>query len=107
MLTLGVVRDANVDLLAEAATAWETVRARLQGLTERHRVDVVDSPGLHGWSGPVADTARARLTDTQHQLDLAVAEAAALARAAFDAHQAFKGAQTQLRTVLDSPADRR
>ncbi|WP_439681813.1 DUF6973 domain-containing protein [Embleya sp. MST-111070] len=101
MLTLTQVRDANVDLLTETTTAWEAVRAKLQALSERHQAEVLNSPGLTGWSGTVADTARARLAETQRQIGLAAAEAAALSRAVSDAHNAFKAAQTTLRAVLD------
>ncbi|MYS87890.1 DUF6973 domain-containing protein [Embleya scabrispora] len=104
MLTLTQLRDANIAPLAEAATAWETVRAKIQGLSERHRGEVVNSPGLNGWSGTVADTARARLAETQRQLGLAAAQAAALSRAISDAHTAFTSAQTSLRTVLEEIA---
>ncbi|MEU6234260.1 hypothetical protein [Kitasatospora sp. NPDC047058] len=96
MVDFHELSTAELDVLGEAATAWDDVVKRLQAMDSDWDGAVIGKVNAANWTGPAADQARPKLQRVNEQISAAVTEATAIASVFRDAGNDFKAAKSKL-----------
>jgi hypothetical protein len=100
MVTFAQLRDARLEPMAQAVTAWTRLARQLETAEDAYRYKLLKPLGDSRWQGRDSAAAYAKLLPVTQQIRVSATEASAIASVLHSGHGRFKAAQDKLKHAI-------